>query len=91
MPRAPKPRTIRDAAYVTWVHGQPCIVCGRPGDACHVHTRRNGGDRRNLVPLCRAHHREQHTIGIVSFARRYNLNLAASADEFDRRYHSPPW
>ena len=82
----PKPVTSRDGAYVAWVRGQPCLVCGKLGEACHVRTRRNGGDRGNVVPLCREHHREQHQTGIQTFQARYHLDLAARARALDERY-----
>ena len=38
-----------------------------------------GGTRRDLVPLCAHHHREQHDTGVETFATRYQVDLAALA------------
>jgi hypothetical protein len=62
----------------------PCCVrtCDEPppSEAAHVRSRGAGGrDRANVAPLCRDHHREQHTIGIVSFEAEHDLDLEAVA------------
>ncbi|TAD89901.1 MAG: DUF968 domain-containing protein [Alphaproteobacteria bacterium] len=56
---------------------------GRPRDACHVRTAANGGVAMKpsdewTVPMCPAHHREQHE-GTESFQTTYGLDLAALA------------
>lgn len=51
-----------------------CVVCGRPNpDRAHIRSRGAGGtwDEDNIMMLCRLHHREQHSIGIVTFALKY--------------------
>lgn len=32
----PKPETFKDRNYLQWIKGQPCLVCGKPSEACHV-------------------------------------------------------
>lgn len=53
----------------------PCCVCGKPGpsDPCHIKSRGAGGPdtHRNIVPMCRGHHREQHQGGIITFYRKH--------------------
>ena len=55
--------------HLRFVHGLPCLVCGKPGEAAHIrmgsvrHGRRGTGvgERPSdlwTVPLCPAHHRE---------------------------------
>lgn len=70
----------------------PCVICGAsPCDPAHVKSRGAGGTRRDLVPLCRAHHDEQHRTGILSFQRKYAIDLAvqamAIAARLDREGH----
>jgi hypothetical protein len=56
------------------VRKTPCLVCqDRVVDVAHIKSRGSGGtdDEWNLMPLCRKHHTEQHTIGIISFIQKY--------------------
>jgi len=58
------------------------IECSGSIQAAHVKARGMGGcngDRRSLVPLCAAHHRQQGDIGIESFQKMYFLDLEAKA------------
>lgn len=56
--------------------GQGCYGCI---EAAHARSRGAGGTRRDLVPLCFAHHSEQHRIGRQSFELKHGLNLADTA------------
>ncbi|HET9304839.1 MAG TPA: hypothetical protein VFO46_02320 [Candidatus Sulfotelmatobacter sp.] len=51
-------------------------------DPCH--TTNNGmsskGPDSSCIPLCREHHVEQHNIGLVDFAREYDLDLKREAE-----------
>lgn len=54
----------------------PCLVCGfTPVDVAHVRSKGAGGGEEawNLMPLCRMHHREQHSMGFETFLDRYQL------------------
>ncbi len=53
--------------------------CAGPIEAAHVKSRGAGGDRRDLVPLCQAHHREQHTLGVKGFNEAHSINLRTAA------------
>lgn len=57
----------------------PCSVpgcrAGPPCDPAHHPSRGAGGLDADTFPLCRAHHAEQHQIGVASFARRYRIVL----------------
>lgn len=48
-----------------------------------AHTSNNGGGSKGpdsgAVPLCRFHHRQQHSIGMREFEARYGLDLKADA------------
>jgi hypothetical protein len=56
-------------------------------DVAHVKTRgAGGGDRNNVIPLCRLHHARQHRIGIRSFAIEHGLDLPAFAVRITNDY-----
>jgi hypothetical protein len=64
-----EPRRLRDKAHLKFVASQPCLVCGRsPADAHHLRFTRPRAMGRKVsdeftVPLCRAHHRDNHRFG----------------------------
>ena len=58
--------------------------CSGQVQAAHAKSRGAGGDRRHLIPLCAAHHAEQHRRGVRTFERLYDLDLYAEADRIAR-------
>jgi hypothetical protein len=58
-----------DKAHLKFVASQPCLVCGRnPADAHHLRFTQPRAMGRKVsdeftVPLCRAHHRDLHSVG----------------------------
>tara|TARA_R100001463_G_scaffold115919_4_gene171160 strand:+ start:1614 stop:2609 length:996 start_codon:yes stop_codon:yes gene_type:complete len=57
---------------------QPQLI--RVSDAHHLTTKGAGGpDAENLVPLCRVHHNEFHSMGVDSFQLHYNYDLRRAA------------
>lgn len=51
-----------------------CIICNKQGaDLHHLFSRGAGGsdDATNLMPLCRAHHSEIHSMGRTTFVKKY--------------------
>jgi hypothetical protein len=64
-----EPRRHRDKDHLKFVASQPCLVCGRsPADAHHLRFTQPRAMGRKVsdefaVPLCRAHHRENHHFG----------------------------
>lgn len=58
----------------------PLLYCHGPVVDAHVVSRGAGGGRFDAVPLCQAHHDEQHACGIKTFAERYGLDLRLEAD-----------
>lgn len=83
-------RAFHSRERVRWVSRRPCLVCGRrPSQNAHVKSRAAGGTYRDVVPLCRYHHRRQHEVGIETFQGMYTLDLAAEArrvdDEWEQR------
>jgi len=64
-----EPRRYRDKAHLKIVASHPCLVCGRsPADAHHLRFTQPQAMGRKVsdeftVPLCRTHHRENHSFG----------------------------
>ena len=53
---------------------KPCLVCGTtPTDVAHIRTKKASGidEPFNYYPLCRKHHAEQHSLGVISFLVKY--------------------
>jgi hypothetical protein len=76
-----------------WVKSHGCCVpgCGATiVDFAHLRSCANAGmDQKPHdifgVSLCRAHHDEQHSLGVDAFDRKYGIDLWALAAEFARR------
>lgn len=96
----------RDRAYLVWIRTLRCAVLSRrvaPSlyvhelpcegriECAHVRSRGAGGnDHANCLPLCRAHHREQHQIGWKEFQFRHAIpNAVDAADELACVYPGP--
>lgn len=91
-----------DREYLAWIRtllcaagreGRPLLSCSITAiafggsEAAHVRSKGAGGhDKGNTVPLCSAHHREQHTIGIRSFCHKYSVDLKQLATDYASRY-----
>jgi len=65
----PKGRYLRSKEHLRFVASQPCLICERtPADAHHIKFAQPRSLGRKVsdeftVPLCRAHHRENHQSG----------------------------
>lgn len=99
--RAPKIRR-RFPAHRAWINGFLCSVTlsDRPTDCdgetqcAHVRRGTDGGIGEKpsdwwTIPLCRAHHNEQHQIGEQAFEKKYGIDMKELAREFARK--SPHW
>lgn len=69
------------------VASKKCPICGRRADLHHVSAIGMGRDRDEIIhegmevlPLCREHHTEIHTIGRETFMKKYHLNGGITAD-----------
>ena len=58
-----------------------CVICGKKADLHHVDSVGMGRDRGEIIhegmevlPLCREHHTEAHTIGRESFETKYHIH-----------------
>lgn len=83
-PRRRRARHRRDfGERAPVVRGMACLAasdrCAGPIEAAHARSRGAGGDRYQLVPLCSAHHREQHSVGVRTFQTRHGIDLLAAA------------
>ena len=65
----PKERYLRSKAHLQFVASHPCLICERsPADAHHIRFAQPSSLGRKVsdeytVPLCRAHHRDNHRFG----------------------------
>lgn len=80
----------REPQYLKWLRNQPCAVggtCAGSIQACHVRRGTDGGmglkpsDRFSL-PMCAAHHGEQHMAGERTFEDRHGIDMKATAEAF---------
>lgn len=71
----PKPKRIKDESALGTIRKMKCIVCGLVAEPHHIKSRGAGGDDtiENLLPLCRIHHTEIHTIGLKAFKLKYGF------------------
>lgn len=80
-------RAYESESRVRWTKRLPCTICRAcPSEVAHVRSRAAGGTAADTVPLCRQHHRESHAMGIESFQRFYNVDLAAEARAVDEAW-----
>ncbi|MFT8392421.1 MAG: putative HNHc nuclease [Liquorilactobacillus ghanensis] len=75
------------------IKNRTCVICGRKNaDLAHFKTVGIGRNRHDIderkmyfMTLCRAHHTEQHKIGINSFMQKYHLKpIRLSNDDLIR-------
>lgn len=78
---------IDDYVYACLIN-KKCPICGAKADLHHVDAIGIGRDRTEIIheglevlPLCREHHTEIHTIGKAEFLKRYHLNGGIPADK----------
>ena len=80
----------KDLAYVRFVHGYACVVCGSyPVHAHHVFRRSQGGTDRSCVPLCNFHHTGQsgiHILGVKTWAEKFKIDLDIIVKEMNSLY-----
>jgi hypothetical protein len=85
--------------YLSFIRKKPCSVCYDTmvdSDAHHLKSVGMGNKRkdmseddhvnRGVVPLCRPHHQEYHSIGLKSFDEKYGVNLWRDCYQFLLEY-----
>ena len=78
---------VDDYTYACLVH-KKCVICGKRADLHHIDAVGAGRDRTEIIheglevlPICREHHQEIHTIGKNEFLKKYHLNGGIKADK----------
>ena len=80
-------------SHLQWLRGRPCAVASTEcaGAIVAAHVDHAGGkgtglkvEDRHAIPLCDAHHREQHQHGWRTFERKHRLDGVALAAEYWR-------
>lgn len=78
---------INDYVYSCLIN-KKCCICGKRADLHHVDHVGMGRDREEIVhegmrvlPLCREHHTEAHTIGQDTFIAKWHLNSGIEVDK----------
>lgn len=77
---------IEDYTYACLVN-KKCVICGKRADLHHVVALGMGANRDEVIhegmevlPLCREHHTEVHSVGRDSFMSKYHLDGGIQAD-----------
>lgn len=78
---------VDDYVYACLVE-KKCPICGKRADLHHIDAVGMGRDRTEIIhegmevmPLCREHNTEIHTIGKSDFMRKYHLNGGVECDK----------
>ncbi len=68
-------RQFHSPEFVEFTKRSACTVCFRsPCEAAHNPSRGAGGTWRDVSPLCRKHHLEQHQ-GVETFQRNHSIDF----------------
>ena len=77
---------VTDYTYAC-LASKKCVICGKRADLHHVISLGMGMNREEVIhegmevlPLCREHHTEVHTIGRDTFLEKYHLHGGVPAD-----------
>jgi len=84
---APRPSEKSATSFLQWLRGRPYLIggnCAGRIEAAHVDYAGDKGmgtksSDRYAVPLCAAHHAEQHNAGIRTFEARHNVNMLSAS------------
>lgn len=81
-----------DEAFVMWLHRLECAIPGchnRDVEAAHVgRSRAAGGTWQDVAPVCKAHHSEQHTLGILSWEQKYAVSGIGLAEATQKAWRA---
>ena len=79
--------------YAALLHKR-CVVCGKKADLHHVSQIGAGYNRETkpqfgamVMPLCRVHHTEYHTIGETAFSEKYHVMPVALDKRLAQKYN----
>ena len=85
----------RDAAYLAWIRGMPCIACGIGDRSEAAHTGTDGGMSQkasdySCVPLCGNCHTRAtgayHRIGKRAFEEQHGLSFVRSVEQLNEEW-----
>lgn len=89
--KAKQPDPRRSRSHLGFIRGLPCCACGRGprSEAAHIRAGTDGGmgikpSDRYTLPLCPAHHREQHSKSEVTFWADLGVDPYGLAEELWR-------
>ena len=84
----PVEAVVVDMGFREWIRTRDCVVvmCQNPALCAHLPRVRRHGDKENCLPVCDAHHKEQHDMGRWSWALKHGLDLTGLAQTYWRRY-----
>lgn len=86
-----RPR-LHDPGYLAFLRTKPCCICGRVGETEAAHIRigffamQKKPDDKDATPLCRDHHRQQHSTNELLFWGHHRLNPFEIAERLYREY-----
>lgn len=70
-----------------------CVLCGKPADIAHYHAVGAGRNRNKInhvgnyiMALCRAHHGEQHQVGLRSFLLKYHIKPIKVTEDIAKQF-----
>lgn len=77
-------------AFLQWLRGRSCLAggtCAGRIEAAHIDYAPGKGvgtkpADRYAVPLCAAHHGEQHQAGIRTFEKRHGINMLSASEAY---------
>mgnify|MGYP007083446446 FL=1 len=80
--------------YLAWLRGRNCCIggtCAGRIEAAHVDYAGDKGMGTKAsdcyaVPMCSAHHAEQHMAGVKTFEARHSINLLSVANSYWRAW-----
>ena len=73
-----KPRRVVDEDFLAFVRSRRCCVTrctAADTDPHHLKSRGSGGSDHTAVSMCRQHHTEVHTLGLITFEKRHEMSL----------------
>jgi hypothetical protein len=87
---AGRPREKSAPQFLQWLRGRPCLVggtCAGKIEAAHVDHAGGKGMGTKVadkfaIPLCSAHHAEQHMAGRKTFEARHRINMLGAAQVY---------
>ena len=73
---------MKSLDYLKKIRKDNCCICGSKAEPHHMKEIGMGRNRQleraehfTALAMCRGHHSELHTIGLISFQVKYNINL----------------